>query len=90
MAYFFRENGSVHLGRLTVSTALIVGTYANSFLFSVKQVGDPGMDPTLQAYEQVYNSGVAASATNRSLLERVRSFVLADKVLFSKVKVLPN
>ena len=67
MAYFFRENGSVNLTRLTLSTALFVGTYANSFLFSVKQVGDPGMDPTLQAYDQVYQ----ASEKGPSLLKRV-------------------
>ena len=57
MAYFYRANGSVHLGRLTLSTMFFVGLYSNAFLFSVRQVADPGMDPSLQAYSQIYEAG---------------------------------
>ena len=82
MAYFYRADGSVNLKRLTFSTLALVGLYSNAFLLSVRQTKDPGMDPMLQGYSQVYNPNAKHS--------RVMSFLLADKVLFSKVKPLPN
>ena len=84
MAYFFRADGTVNLKRLSLSTMCFVGLYANAFLFSVRQVGDPGMDPLLQGYSQVYEGGRPLTASERFL-----SFLLADKALYSKVKLMP-
>ena len=43
------------------------------------------MDPTLQAYSQVYEA-----KKDPGIAERVLSFFLADRVLYGKLKVLPN
>lgn len=85
MAYFFRADGSVNLWRLTASTSMFVSLYASTFLINVAQVKDPGMDPTLQAYSQVYEAQKVPGLT-----ERILGFFLADRVLYGKLKVLPN
>ena len=82
MAYFYRSDGSVNLARLSLSTLAFVSLYSNAFLVSVRQVRDPGMDPMLQGYSQVYDP---SKKDNRFM-----SFLLADKIMFSKVKTLPH
>ena len=47
MSYFFKESGAVNLKRLTFSTLTICGLYFNTFVFTVRGVKDPGMDPVL-------------------------------------------
>ena len=88
MTYFFRRDGSINLGRLTLSTLAIFGLYSNAFLCSVRQVKDPGMDPIFQANTQVFDSNKATAVP--SLRERLLAFLMADKLLFSKVRALPN
>ena len=88
MTYFFRKNGQVSMGRLTIATLSIFGLYSNAFICSVKQVKDPGMDPIFQATSQVFDSTKAKTVP--SLRERLLAFLMADKLLFSKVKALPN
>ena len=83
MSYFFRQDGAVHMKRLSLSTFFFFGLYSNAFLFSVRHVDEPGMDPILQGYNQVYEAGVKSG-------HPIARFLLADKVLFSKVKALPN
>ena len=52
----FRKNGTVNLSRVTAATLPFLGAYFMSFGYSIKQVNDPGMDPSLQATSQVYDA----------------------------------
>ena len=70
MAYLFKKDGTVNLSRVTAATLPFLGAYFLSFGYSVKQVNDPGMDPSLQAACQVYNAS-----------ENIRGLNLNEKYL---------
>ena len=59
--------------------------YALSFLLGVGQVKDSGMYPTLRPFDD--NTHVSRQKT---MLEKFQAFCLADKVLYSKLKVMPD
>ena len=52
----FRKDGTVNLSRVTAATLPFLGAYFMSFGYAIKQVNDPGMDPSLQATSQVYDA----------------------------------
>ena len=56
MAYLFRKDGTVNLSRVTAATLPFLGSYFMSFGYSIKQVNDPGMDPSLQATTQIFDA----------------------------------
>ena len=79
MSFYFHPNGLVNYKNLTKSSFTVFGLYYFSSWIGISQVRDPGMDPTLRAFEDTYEQN-----RKRSMADKFKAFCFADKVIYSK------
>ena len=86
MSFFFKTNGQVNLFNLSLTSGTFFATYLFTFIFGINQVKEPGMTPTLRLNREFSKLSKRTDYSDQSFFKKLSSFVMADKVLYRKLK----